>query len=109
MKRFSKVVVAGALAASMILFAGCGGNDNADANKDANAGAENQESTVLKVGTNAEFAPFEYVNEEDGTTIEGFDIDLINAIAADQGMTVEVENLEFDGLIMALSMLPLPV
>ena len=102
MKRFSKVVVAGALAASMILFAGCGGNDNADANKDANAGAENQESTVLKVGTNAEFAPFEYVNEEDGTTIEGFDIDLINAIAADQGMTVEVENLEFDGLIMAL-------
>ncbi len=102
MKRFSKVVVAGALAASMVLFAGCSGNNNADADKNVNAGAENQESTVLKVGTNAEFAPFEYVNEEDGTTIEGFDIDLINAIAADQGMTVEVENLEFDGLIMAL-------
>ena len=32
----------------------------------------------------------------------GFDIDLINAIAADQGMTVEMENLEFDGLVMAL-------
>ena len=103
MKRFSKVVVAGVLAASMVLFAGCsGGNNNADGDKDVNANAESQESNVLKVGTNAEFAPFEYVNEEDGTTIEGFDIDLINAIAADQGMTVEMENLEFDGLIMAL-------
>lgn len=103
MKRFSKVVVAGVLAASMVLFAGCsGGNNNADGDKDVNANAESQESNVLKVGTNAEFAPFEYVNEEDGTTIEGFDIDLINAIAADQGMTVEMENLEFDGLVMAL-------
>ncbi len=103
MKRFSKVVVAGVLAASMVLFAGCsGGNNNADGDKDVNANAESQESNVLKVGTNAEFAPFEYVNEEDGTTIEGFDIDLINAIAADQGMTVEMENMEFDGLIMAL-------
>lgn len=102
-KRFSKVVVAGVLAASMVLFAGCsGGNNNADGDKDVNANAESQESNVLKVGTNAEFAPFEYVNEEDGTTIEGFDIDLINAIAADQGMTVEMENMEFDGLIMAL-------
>lgn len=103
MKRFSKVVVAGVLAASMVLFAGCsGGNNNADGDKDVNANAESQESNVLKVGTNAEFAPFEYINEEDGTTIEGFDIDLINAIAADQGMTVEMENLEFDGLVMAL-------
>ena len=103
MKRFSKVVGAGVLAASMVLFAGCsGGNNNADGDKDVNANAESQESNVLKVGTNAEFAPFEYVNEEDGTTIEGFDIDLINAIAADQGMTVEMENLEFDGLVMAL-------
>ena len=103
MKRFSNVVVAGVLAASMVLFAGCsGGNNNADGDKDVNANAESQESNVLKVGTNAEFAPFEYVNEEDGTTIEGFDIDLINAIAADQGMTVEMENLEFDGLVMAL-------
>ncbi len=85
------------------MFAGCsGGNNNADGDKDVNANAESQESNVLKVGTNAEFAPFEYVNEEDGTTIEGFDIDLINAIAADQGMTVEMENMEFDGLIMAL-------
>lgn len=103
MKKFSKNLVAGVMAASMVLFAGCG-NGGSDADKDANAdaNANNGEAIVLQVGTNAEFAPFEYINEEDGKTIEGFDIDLINAIAADQGMTVEMQNMEFDGLVMAL-------
>lgn len=100
MKKFNKAFVAGVMAASMVLFAGCGGGaDNADKNADANA--ENGEAVVLQVGTNAEFAPFEYM-EEDGTTMAGFDIDLINAIAADQGMTVEMNNMEFDGLVMAV-------
>jgi ABC-type amino acid transport substrate-binding protein len=35
------------------------------------------------VATNAEFAPMEYVDQDKNLT--GFDIDLINAIAADQG------------------------
>lgn len=60
---------------------------------DANASADG-EAVVLKVGTNAAFRPFEYM-DEDGKTPIGFDIDLINAIAADQGMTVEIHNQEF--------------
>ena len=101
MKKFSKVLVAGVMAASMVMFAGCGGGaDNADKNADANA--ENGEAIVLQVGTNAEFSPFEYVNPDDNKTIEGFDIDLISAIAEDQGMTVEINNMEFDGLVMAV-------
>jgi len=103
MKKFGKMMVAGALAASMVLFAGCGGGSDAnkDAGKDAAADAENKEAVVLQVGTNAAFEPFEYM-DEDGQTPIGFDIDLINAIAADQGMTVEIQNLEFDGLTMAV-------
>ena len=99
MKKFSKALVAGVLATSMMLFAGCGGNDAA---QDANADAENQEAVVLTVGTNAAFEPFEMIDPADGETIVGFDIDLINAIAADQGMTVEMVNMEFDGLVMAV-------
>ena len=98
MKKFSKALVAGVLATSMMLFAGCGGNDAA---QDANADAENQEAVVLTVGTNAAFEPFEMM-AEDGETIIGFDVDLINAIAADQGMEVEMVNMEFDGLVMAV-------
>lgn len=97
MKKFSKVFVAGVLATSMMMFAGCGGNNDA---QDANAEVD-QDAVVLTVGTNAAFAPFEYVGE-DGKTLEGFDIDLINAIAAREGMTVEMQNMEFDGLVMAV-------
>jgi polar amino acid transport system substrate-binding protein len=52
------------------------------------------------VGTNASFPPFEYVEEGE---IVGFDIDLIKAIAEDQGFEVEVRDLSFDSLIPALS------
>lgn len=98
MKNLNKALVAGVLAASMVLFAGCGNsNGAADQNADANA----DEAIVLQVGTNAEFEPFEYM-DEDGQTPIGFDIELINAIAEDQGMTVEINNLEFDALTMAV-------
>lgn len=93
MKKFNKMFVAGVMAASMVFFAGCGNS--------ADSSEADSENTVLKVGTNAAFAPFEYM-DEDGQTPIGFDIDLINAIAEDQGMTVEIQNLEFDGLTMAV-------
>lgn len=98
MKKFSKVMVAGVLAASMVFFAGCGGNNDNQKDQDDN---NVQEPTVLVVGTNAEFPPFESM-ADDGKTIIGFDIDLINAIAEDQGMQVEMQNMEFDGLVMAV-------
>ena len=98
MKKFTKVMVAGVLAASMAFFAGCG-NSNDKQNEQANSGA--QETVVLKVGTNAAFEPFEMM-DADGKTIIGFDVDLINAIAEDQGFKVEMVNMEFDGLVMAV-------
>lgn len=55
---------------------------------------------VLKMGTNAEFPPFEYV---DGDKIVGFDISLSQKIAADYGAKLEVVNMQFDSLISALS------
>ena len=66
MKKFSKALVAGVLATSMMLFAGCGGNDAAQ-----NADADAQETVVLTVGTNAAFEPFEMMSE-DGYTPDVF-------------------------------------
>ena len=54
---------------------------------------------VIKMGTNAEFPPFEYL---DGTDVVGFDIAMCREIAADNGKKLEVTNMAFDGLIMAL-------
>lgn len=56
---------------------------------------------VLKVATEPTFPPFE-MQSEDGTGLQGFDIDLMNAIGAVMGVTIEFEGLPFDGIIPAL-------
>ena len=105
MKKFSKVFVAGVMAASMVLFAGCGNGGDANQGTDANASADG-EAVVLKVGTNAAFPPFEFVTEEGKGIIENYDgIDVLMAkeIGADMDVDVKIENLEFDGLLPALA------
>ena len=54
---------------------------------------------VLKLGTNAAFPPFEYV---EGKNIVGFDITMGQKIAKDAGMKLEVVDMAFDSLIPAL-------
>ena len=56
---------------------------------------------TLYVGTNAEFAPFEYLEKG---KITGFDIELMNALAKEMKMEVKVQNMSFDGLLPALQM-----
>ena len=64
-------------------------------------GASEESAETLKVVTEATFAPFE--STEDGSDeIIGFDVDMMNAIAEDQGLNIEFVNLEFDALIPAL-------
>ena len=56
-------------------------------------------SSVVKLGTNAAFPPFEYV---EGKNIVGFDITMGQRIAKDAGMKLEVVDMAFDSLIPAL-------
>ena len=70
------------------LLTSCGGDSASNPNK-------------LIVGTEPTFPPFE-MRDSQTKEIVGFDIDLIKAIAADQGLEVEVRNLGFDALIPAL-------
>ncbi|MDE7014341.1 MAG: basic amino acid ABC transporter substrate-binding protein [Kineothrix sp.] len=55
---------------------------------------------VLNVGTNAEFPPFEYV--DDNGEPDGFDIALIKAIGEKLGVEVQVENMEFSALVASI-------
>ena len=55
-------------------------------------------SSVIKLGTNATFPPFEYVEGD----IVGFDISMGEKIAADMGAKLEVVDMAFDSLIPAL-------
>lgn len=55
------------------------------------------EKRTLTVGTNAEYAPFDYLDENGNIT--GFDIDLIEAIAKSQDIEIVWRDLPFDSLI----------
>ena len=84
------VLCMAAIMAVAALVAGCGG--------DQKAASDNK---VLKVGTNADFAPFEF-QDENGKEYQGFDMDLIRAIGEEMGYKVEISNIQFDGLIPAI-------
>ncbi|WP_432511665.1 ABC transporter substrate-binding protein [Kineococcus sp. SYSU DK001] len=55
-----------------------------------------QDSGVLRVGTNAEYAPNEFL---EGTTVKGMDIDVMNAVAAKLGVRAEFSDASFDTLL----------
>lgn len=57
-------------------------------------------SQTIKVGTNATYPPFEFINEQNQIT--GFDIDLISEISKIAGFKFEIVNISFDALIPAL-------
>lgn len=56
-------------------------------------------NTIYKVGTNAEYPPYEYI--EDGK-IKGFDPDIMEELSKRVGFKYEWVNMNFDGLISAL-------
>lgn len=62
-------------------------------------GSKSKGKKVLIVGTNPEFAPFEYM---EGDKIEGFDIDLMQEICKRIGKEMEIKSMNFDGLLPAL-------
>ena len=78
------------LGAAMLMLAGCGGSN----------GAADDGSKVLKVVTVAPYEPYEMMNGND--ELEGFDIDLANALADKLGYTLEWQNLEFDAALLAV-------
>ncbi len=55
---------------------------------------------VLRVGTEATYPPFEMT--DDAGNIVGFDIDLLKAVAADQGLALEFRDMDFDSLVPAV-------
>ena len=81
-------------AASLLILAGCGSNDNA-----SDAGNAGKKLTVL---TNSGYAPYE-VRNTDGE-LEGFDIELTEMIAKELGYDgVTWEDIDFDALIGAVN------
>lgn len=69
---------------------------------DEGTGEDGGDAKTYIVATEPTFPPFEFVDETT-SEIVGFDIDLIKAIAADQGFEVEIQQLGFDAITGSIS------
>ena len=76
-----------------LVLAACGTNSSDNAGEGDNAGQ------AYTVGIDVTYPPFEY--EENGEYI-GIDVDIMNAIAEDQGFEVEFNAMDFGGIIPAM-------
>lgn len=89
-----KLVSALLVAATMLSFAACGKTNDESKNNDSAA-----TSGKLIMATEAGFAPYEYL---DGNKVVGVDVDIANAIAKDMGKEIEIQNITFDGALLAV-------
>jgi len=60
-----------------------------------------EKEKVLRVGTSADFPPFEYIDPQT-KEVTGFDIELIKMIGDKIGYKVEIKNMAFDSLVPSL-------
>ncbi|MDF2655284.1 MAG: basic amino acid transporter substrate-binding protein [Bacillota bacterium] len=89
-----KIVAILLVLAMMLTFTACTGGKETPA-------AEGGDAPTYKVAMEPTFPPFDTIDEET-QELAGFDVDLMNAIAEDQGFKLEWVNMGFDGLIPAL-------
>ncbi len=86
MKKVVAIVMA--LAMMLCVLAGCGSK-----------GADTVEKGYLIMATNAEFPPYEYIENNE---VVGIDVEISAAIAEKLGLELKVENMEFDSIISSV-------
>ncbi|WMI81679.1 transporter substrate-binding domain-containing protein [Anaerotignum sp. MB30-C6] len=99
MSLFKKVSVTAMAFAMVMGLAACGGSDAGSADS-AEATDTPTEAKNYIIATDTTFAPFEFQNEA-GDYV-GIDLDLLAAIAEDQGFTYELKPLGFNAAVQAL-------
>lgn len=110
MKKLTKllsIALAGVMCFSM---AGCGGSvgssegttegTTGEAVASADGGIELSQEGKLIWGTNAEFAPYEYM---EGSEVVGIDAEIADALAEKLGLTAQVENMAFNAIVPAVT------
>ncbi len=104
LKKLGLIVAIGAMAISIV---GCDGNKNEAGSKDGKETASVLESIKQKgklvVGTSADYPPYEFHKEVGGKDqIVGFDISIAKSLAEDLGVELQINDMDFDGLLIAL-------
>lgn len=102
MKKSLALLLCTILATGMLI--GCGSSESANtetpANTESSAAEETKADKTWVVATDTVFKPFEYTNENN--EFVGIDVDIIAAIAEDQGFTYELQSLGWDAAVAAV-------
>ncbi len=97
MKKALTLLMAATLALGL---AACGGNTSTDANNDAaNDSNASGDGKTWVIASDTVFKPFEYTDAS-GQFV-GIDVDIVDAIAEDQGFEYEIKSLGWDAAIAA--------
>ncbi len=92
MKKFLALLMVVAMIATCALaLTSCG--------KDAQEDDGAQTATVIKMGTNAAFPPYEF---KEGDEFKGIDVEIAGAIAKELGKELEIVDMEFDSIITSV-------
>lgn len=71
--------------------------------EDARLDAIHKNGKII-LGTSADYPPYEFHTQIDGKdTIVGFDVSIAEEIARDLGVSLEIKDMDFDGLLAALA------
>ncbi len=117
MKRTIALLLCAVMTAGMLVGCGSGSSDSAkedttaaeettaadDADEEEDAAADDEKSASDKkwvVATDTVFKPFEYTNEDN--EFVGIDVDILAAIAEDQGFEYELQSLGWDSGVAAV-------
>lgn len=104
MKGLKKILGLTLAAMMTISLVGCSsGGDKGDKTEVADKLQQIKDAGVLKIGTSAEYSPYEFHKVVDGKDkIVGFDDFMVQEMAKDMGVKVEYTDMDFDGLLGAL-------
>ena len=108
-----KMIAVVAVATMAISAIGCGSSSKTEGEKTEGAAVEQKadggnlsdikSKGKLVVGTSADYPPYEFHTMANGKDeIVGFDIDIAKEVAKELGVELEVKDMDFDGLLVAL-------
>ena len=96
MKNFRRFTAILLVVLMTVALVACGGNKETKTDETTEAGAETGKTYII-ASDNA-FAPFEYLDTETNEYV-GIDMDILAAVAEDQGFKYEVQNVGFDAAL----------
>jgi ABC-type amino acid transport substrate-binding protein len=104
MKKRNKILsVALSCVLSIGLLTACGTGDNKEEAEKVPSGDAPEDKVTLVMGTSADYPPYEYIDTAVSDEIIGFDVDVASYIADQLGFELEVRDMDFNGLIPALT------